>query len=139
MKVFGSMALLLVLCTAAEGAVQLNIGGLYDYLPGTRSTLLKRVRNGGDTTAFVRVSVAELRYDDHGQPYEVSLEGLAPAERPLVASPARLIVPANGMQSVRLLFRGERDKERYFRLRFIPVLPEVDEGFGIDAEQAQVY
>lgn len=125
--------------SAAHGAVQLNIGGLYDYLPGPRSSLLKRVRNGGDTTAFVRVSVAELIYNAEGQPEEVSLENLPAAQRPLVASPARLIVPANGMQSVRLLFRGERDQERYFRLRFIPVLPEVNEGFDIDAAQARAY
>jgi P pilus assembly chaperone PapD len=139
MRRSGFLALLLWFCANAEGAVQLNIGGLYDYLPGPRSTLLKRVRNAGDTTAFVRVSVAEVRYDAQGLPYEVSLEGLAPAERPLVASPARLIVPANGMQSVRLLFRGKRDQERYFRLRFIPVLPQTDEGFGIDAQAAQAY
>ncbi|WP_213881537.1 molecular chaperone [Pseudomonas sp. dw_358] len=138
----GSILLLVCLglfCSAAQGAVQLNIGGLYDYLPGTRSSLLKRVRNGGDTTAFVRVSVAEIVYNAQGQPEEISLEGVPAAERPLVASPARLIVPANGMQSVRLLFRGERDHERYFRLRFIPVLPEANEGFDIDAAQAQAY
>lgn len=124
---------------SAQGAVQLNIGGLYDYLPGQRSSLLKRVRNGGDSTAFVRVSLAEIVYNAQGQPEEIALENLPAAERPLVASPARLIVPANGMQAVRLLFRGERDKERYFRLRFIPVVPEVDEGFDVSAEQAQAY
>lgn len=101
--------------------------------------MLKRVRNGGDTTAFVRVSVAEIVYDAQGIPRETALETLPAAERPLVASPARLIVPANGMQSVRLLFRGERSKERYFRLRFIPVLPEANEGFDIDAAQAKAY
>lgn len=133
------LLLLTLLAGSAQAAVQLNIGGLYDYLPDQRSSLLKRVRNGGDTTAFVRVSVAEVVYDAQGKAHEVSLEGIPAAERPLVASPARLIVPANGMQAVRLLFRGERAKERYFRLRFIPVLPEANEGFDIGAEEAKAY
>jgi len=124
---------------ALAAAPQLNIGGLYDYLEGNRSTLLKRIRNGGDGTAFIKVSVSEVLYDADGQPREVSLEGLPPEQRGLLASPARLIVPAHGLQSVRLLYRGERSRERYFRLRFMPVLPEVDEGFDVTADQAQRY
>ena len=41
-----------------------------------------------------------------------------------MASPARLIVPAKGMQGTRLLHMGGRDTERYFRVRFVPVVPE---------------
>ena len=57
---------LLAIPLAAVAAPELNIGGLYDYLDGDKSTLVKRVRNGGDTTAFVKVSVAELVYDEAG-------------------------------------------------------------------------
>ncbi|CAK14330.1 hypothetical protein [Pseudomonas entomophila] len=117
----------------------LNVGGLYDYLDAARSTVLKRVRNGGDSTAFVKVSVAELVYDDDGSAREVDQDTLPLEARGLIASPARLIVPARGMQSVRLLYRGERVKERYFRLRFIPVLPEQRDGFAVSEAEAQDY
>lgn len=120
-------------------APELNIGGLYDYIDSGKSTLLKRVRNGGDTTAFVKVSAAELVYDEEGIAREVSLESLPLEQRGLVVSPARLIVPARGMQSVRLLYRGERGRERYFRVRFIPVLPEVNDGFGADEAEVDAY
>lgn len=130
---------LLSLPLAAVAAPELNIGGLYDYLDGNKSTLLKKVRNGGDSTAFVKVSVVELVYDDAGVAREIDTEGLPLEQRGLVASPARLIVPAKGMQSVRLLYRGSRAEERYFRLRFMPVLPELGDGFAVDEQQAQQY
>ena len=62
----------LVTPLAAIGAPELNVGALYDYLDSGKSTLLKRVRNGGDTTAFVKVSVAELVYDTDGNARAVS-------------------------------------------------------------------
>ncbi|WP_336331829.1 molecular chaperone [Pseudomonas putida] len=131
--------LLLLTPLAAQAAPVLNVGGLYDYLSEGKSTLLKRVRNGGDSTAFVKVTVLELVYDDNGQAHEVEQESLPMEQRGLVASPARLIVPARGMQAVRLLYRGERDRERYFRLRFIPVLPEQGDGFAVSAQEAEAY
>ncbi len=130
---------LLSLPLAAAAAPELNIGGLYDYLDGNKSTLLKKVRNGGDSTAFVKVSVVELVYDEAGVAREIDTEGLPLEQRGLVASPARLIVPAKGMQAVRLLYRGSRAEERYFRLRFMPVLPELGDGFAVDEQQAQQY
>ena len=130
---------LLYLPLAAVAAPELNVGGLYDYLDGDKSTLLKRVRNSGDSTAFVKVSVAELVYDEAGVAHEIDTDGLALEQRGLVASPARLIVPAQGMQAVRLLYRGARDKERYFRLRFMPVLPELGDGFAVDEQEAAQY
>ncbi|NBA93688.1 molecular chaperone [Pseudomonas sp. R5(2019)] len=130
---------LLLLPLSANAAPELNIGGLYDYLDGNKSTLLKRVRNGGDTTAFVKVSVAELVYDSAGGSREIEMDGLQAEQRGLIVSPARLIVPANGMQAVRLLYRGSRDQERYFRVRFIPVLPEANDGFAITEAEAEQY
>ncbi|MDD2046436.1 molecular chaperone [Pseudomonas putida] len=133
------MVLALLLPLPLQAAPELNIGGLYDYIDSGKSTLLKRVRNGGDTTAFVKISVAELVYDEHGKAREIGLESLPLEERGLVVSPARLIVPARGLQSVRLLYRGERERERYFRVRFIPVLPEANDGFAVDEAQADAY
>ena len=131
--------LMAALSGVAQAAPQINVGSLYDYLDDGSSTMLKRIRNLGDTTAFVKVSVVELVYDQNGKVSEVSHEGAAVADRPLIASPARLIVPANGVQAVRLLYRGERDRERYFRLRFVPVLPESGDGFAISEEEARRY
>lgn len=131
--------LLSLMILPAQAAPELNIGALYEYLDGGRSTALKRIYNGGDSTAFVKVMVAELVYAADGTVTEVAMDGQPSDQRSLVASPARLIVPANGMQQVRLLFRGERDKERYYRLRFIPVLPEVNDGFGLTSEEAEQY
>ncbi|CAM4020443.1 molecular chaperone [Pseudomonas wadenswilerensis] len=130
---------LMSMVTTALAGPELNIGTFYDYLDGGKSTLLKRVRNGGDTTAFVKVSVVEMVYDNQGQAREVEMDGREALQRGLVVSPARLIIPANGMQAVRLLYRGERDHERYFRLRFIPVLPEVNDGFAITEDEAERY
>ncbi|MDN7225643.1 hypothetical protein QZL56_21120, partial [Providencia stuartii] len=42
----------------------------------------------------------------------------------LIVSPLRLIIPPSGFQSVRMIWPGEREKERYFRVRFTPVLPQ---------------
>ncbi|WP_312934641.1 molecular chaperone [Pseudomonas sp.] len=133
------LLLLLLLPLGAQAGPELNIGGLYNYIDSGKSTLLKRVRNGGDTTAFVKISAAELVYDEQGNAREVSLETLPLDQRALLVSPARLIVPARGLQSVRFLYRGKRAQERYFRVRFIPVLPEVDDGFAMDQAQADAY
>ena len=54
-----------------------------------------------------------------------------------MASPARLIVPAKGMQGTRLLHMGERDTERYFRVRFVPVVPEKEDEFAVSQRGAR--
>lgn len=131
--------LLLVTAATVQAAPQISVGNLYDYLGGERSTLLKRIRNSGDTTAFVKVSVIELVYDASGGITEVPQDDLPLEQRPVIASPARLIVPASGMQTMRLLYRGERDRERYFRLRFIPVVPERGDGFTLTEADAREY
>lgn len=140
MQPFKSLCLALLLAPlVAQAGPELNVGSLYDYLDEGKSTVLKRIYNAGDSTAFVKVSVAELVYGADGEPREVDLEKQPLDQRGVIASPARLIVPARGMQSVRLLYRGERDKERYFRLRFVPVLPETNDGFAISEEEAKDY
>ncbi|PRW94045.1 pilus assembly protein, partial [Pseudomonas fragi] len=82
---------------------------------------LKRIFNGGTSTAFIKVEILEILYDANGLPREVPLQtqANATARDGLMASPARLIVPANGMQGTRLVYLGERATERYFRVRYI--------------------
>ncbi len=129
------LILFLLFSGNASASAEISIGTLYDYMSGQQSTYLKRVRNQGDATAFVKVAIHEITYDSEGQPKE-SPE-LTEGNRALVASPSRLIIPANGVQASRFLFMGERDKERYFRVRFIPVLPKAEDGFDIDAATIQ--
>ncbi|AZO86273.1 pilus assembly protein [Stutzerimonas stutzeri] len=124
-----------------QAGPQINIGTVYDYLDGDKSTYLKRVFNSGDSTAFVKVNILEIVYDADGNPSEVPVKSDpgAASRDGLMASPARLIVPANGMQGTRLLFMGARDTERYFRVRFIPVVPEKEDEFAVSSDEREDY
>ncbi|MBU6956489.1 molecular chaperone [Pseudomonas sp. CVAP len=125
----------------AHAGPSINVGTVYDYLDGDKSTYLKRVFNGGDSTAFVKVNILEIIYDADGSAREEPLktQADATARDGLMASPARLIVPANGMQGTRLLYMGEREKERYFRVRFVPVVPEKEDEFAVSSEDREDY
>ncbi|AZF30587.1 hypothetical protein C4J89_1096 [Pseudomonas sp. R4-35-07] len=125
----------------SQAAPNINVGVFYDYLDGDKSTYLKRVFNGGDSTAFIKVAVMEIVYNADGTSEEVELKSNADntARDGLMATPARMIVPANGMQGTRLLYLGERESERYFRLRFVPVMPEKDDEFGVSSDDREAY
>ena len=130
-----------VLPLTVHAGPAINVGVVYDYLDADKSTYLKRVFNGGDSTAFVKVNVLEIVYDADGKPREVALKNQtdSASRDGLMASPARLIIPANGMQGTRLLFMGQRDHERYFRVRFVPVVPEKEDQFAVAAEEREAY
>lgn len=133
------IGLLLISFTAAAGP-NINPGSMYDYMDSDKSTYLKRVFNGGNSTAFIRISILEIIYKADGTSEEVPLKTQAGSVRDgLMASPARLIVPANGTQGSRLLFMGNRDHERYFRVRFVPVVPEKEDEFALNQEQTEGY
>ncbi|MBE8591389.1 molecular chaperone [Pseudomonas sp. MAFF 301449] len=138
------IGLCLMSLTAHAGPL-INVGVVYDYLEGDRSSYLKRVFNGGTSTAFIKVNVLEILYNEDGSTREVPVASLTDdkggtsSRDGLMASPARLIVPVNGRQGTRLLYMGPRDKERYFRLRFIPVVPEKDDNFAITDEERAEY
>lgn len=141
------MKRLLALCglalffTMAQAGPQINVGVVYDYLEGDKSTYMKRVFNGGTSTAFIKIDILEILYSEDGSYQEVPLQDQdgALAKDGLMASPARLIVPANGMQGTRLLFMGDRSQERYFRVRFVPVVPEAEDEFAVSAEEREEY
>ncbi|WP_368174364.1 hypothetical protein [Aeromonas sp. s13] len=117
--------LLFIFSSNALASPDISVGTLYDYMSAEKTTLLKRVRNLGDETAFVKITLAEIIYDADGVPKERELpdEGV----RQLVTSPSRLIIPAGGMQATRFIYMGVRERERYFRVRFVPVKPQDDE------------
>jgi hypothetical protein len=136
------LALGMYLCShAVYAGPSINVGVVYDYLDGDKSTYLKRVFNGGDSTAFVKVNILEIIYEADGTSREIPLTSQADtsARDGLMASPARLIVPANGMQGTRLLYIGEREKERYFRVRYVPVVPEKEDEFAVSVEEREDY
>mgnify|MGYP003407140338 FL=1 len=135
------LGVLSVLCLTAQAGPQINVGTVYDYLDADKSTYLKRVFNSGDATAFVKVNVLEIVYGTEGTPQEIPVENAADgaSRNGLMASPARLIVPAQGMQGTRLLYMGERDRERYFRVRFVPVVPEQEDDFVVSGEEREEY
>lgn len=134
--------LALCISAAAHAGPSINVGSVYDYLDGDKSTFLKRVYNGGESTAFVRVNLYEITFDANGKAIETPLDN--PNEdvtkrTGLIASPARLIVPPSGMQATRLLYRGERDRERYYRVRFVPVMPEKEDKFEVSDSEREAY
>ncbi|WP_288099910.1 molecular chaperone [Pseudomonas sp.] len=126
---------------AVQAGPQINVGTVYDYLDSDKSTYLKRVYNSGDSTAFVKVNILEIIYDADGSHREIPVATQADGSGRdgLMASPARLIVPAKGMQGTRLLHMGARDTERYFRVRFVPVVPEKEDDFAVSSEERDTY
>ena len=130
-----------VFCLAVQAGPQINVGTVYDYLDGDKSTYLKRVFNSGDSTAFVKVNILEIIYNADGTDREIPVATQADGSGRdgLMASPARLIVPAKGMQGTRLLHMGARDTERYFRVRFVPVVPEKEDEFAVSSEERDAY
>lgn len=134
--------LALGICATAHAGPSINVGAVYDYMDGNKSTYLKRVYNSGETTAFVRVQLYEITFDANNTPVETPLDTPDQAivnRTGLIASPARLIIPPTGMQATRLLYRGDRDRERYYRLRFVPVLPEKEDQFDVSDSERETY
>jgi hypothetical protein len=132
--------LLGALSLSASAAPNLYIGTVYDYLDAAHSSHRKRVTNTGDTTAFVRVDVFEIFYGN-GAPTEIALNAPTPAgqRQGLIATPSRLIIPPKGTQASRLLFIGDRDRERYYRVRFIPIIPEKEDAFALSPTELAAY
>lgn len=140
-KILCGLVLSLGAVTAHAGP-NINITSFYDYLAGDKTTFLKRIYNVGDSTAFVRVSVFEITFDADGKAIETPVQGDAKdaAQRQgLIASPARLIIPSQGMQATRLLYIGDRGRERYYRVRYTPVMPEQEDQFAVSKEERDAY
>lgn len=118
---------LLSACGVANAIPNINIGAMYEFIDGEKSTLSKRVRNQGDQTGYVRTEVSEIIYLNDGKKQERKIDAQAAAKGDvdgLIFTPSRMIIPAKGMQTGRLIVTGQRDKERYYRVRFIPVMPK---------------
>lgn len=123
-KCYVAVLLLLVISPFVHSGPAINVGVMNEFIPGEKNTLAKRIYNTGDSTAFVKITIDEIHYDDLSGPQERPLDTEALINGNgigLISSPPRLIIPAGGMQTNRFLFSGPRDKERYYRVRYIPV------------------
>lgn len=137
-----ALILLMSITRVANAIPEINIGAMYELIDGDKSTLLKRVRNHGDNTAFVRVEVREITYTSDGKKQETRIDAQDAAKGNvdgLIFTPGRMIIPAKGMQSGRLVVTGSRDRERYYRVRFIPVMPKDKNEFGQSQKEFNDY
>ena len=111
----------------------LHVGDMIEFVNTDQSSIVKRISNNGETTAYVRVDITEMTAG--GEELSAVSTITDGARDGLIASPSRLVIPAGGSYKPRLIFLGERTQERYFRVRFVPVLPTRTQGFDIgDAE-----
>lgn len=120
----------------------IGIGSVYDVLTPDMQSMTKRVYNSGDSTAFVRVELLEIKSVSKKGEEEIpqkELSGTTLERNRLIVTPQRLIIPPAGFQAVRILWSGGRERERYFRVRFIPVMPETDDSFGLDKKAVSEY
>lgn len=120
----------------------IGIGSMYDVFTPDSKNITKRVYNTGTSTAFVRVDVLEINPGNKNISIELpkkTVDGNELEKNRLIVSPLRLIIPPSGFQSVRMIWPGERDKERYFRVRFTPVLPQENDGFEMSKDAIEKY
>lgn len=139
-KLFSALAI--CLSATAHAGPNINVGTVYDFLDSDKSTYLKRVFNNGESTAFVRVNVLEITFDDRGASIETPINNThddTSKREGLIASPTRLIVPPKAKQATRLFYKGARDVERYYRLRFVPVMPEKEDQFEVSDSDREIY
>jgi len=128
--------------SSAYATPVIGIGSMYDVLTPDTQSMTKRIYNTGDSTAFVRVDLLEIKPGRKTGETEVpqkELSGKTPERNRLIVTPQRLIIPPAGFQTVRILWPGERESERYFRVRFTPVMPEADDSFGLDKKAMSEY
>ncbi|MEG6258832.1 hypothetical protein [Enterobacter bugandensis] len=138
-KVFSCLAF--IITGAAVAGPAINVGELNEYIQGNKNSLAKRIQNTGDSTAFVRVDVSEIvfngeKYSEQSLDSDALIRGKGTG---LMSSPARLIVPAGGAQTNRLLITGDRSRERYYRVRYVPVMPKEAGEFGVTNKELEAY
>lgn len=137
-----STLLLMGITTSIYASPSIGIGNMYDVFTPETQSLTKRVYNTGTSTAFVRVDILEIDANpkiNQRESTQKEIKGGSLIQERLIVSPLRLIIPSSGFQSVRILWPGDRKKERYFRIRFTPVLPEENDNFGMSKDEISKY
>lgn len=112
---------------AAKANPQIDVGEMYSYIESDKISVVKHVFNsGGGSDALVRVDVLEILFTVNGLPIEIPIKN---PRQSLIATPNRFFVPVGDSRGIRLAFLGKRDHERYFRVRFKPLIPEKSSNF----------
>lgn len=134
--------LFIFMAKPAGAAPSIGIGSMYDVLTSDAQSMTKRIYNTGDSTAFVRVDLHDVHpgiRKAEAQPSSNNVLTDVLDKNRLIVTPQRLIIPPGSFQSVRILWPGSREKERYFRIRFTPVMPEDSDSFGLDKNAVDEY
>lgn len=120
----------------------IGIGSMYDVLIPGKQAINKRIYNTGDSTAFVRIDLLEIDIKDKKNIIETPVKEIAgdllEKER-LIVTPLRMIIPPSGFQLIRFMWPGERITEKYYRVRFTPVLPAAEDSFGLSEQEITQY
>lgn len=138
-----SLALIFGLKMSAAFALpEIGIGSMYDIMSPESQSINKRIYNTGTSTAFIRVDMLEVNIHKGGKVVESPVKevsGNSLQKERLIVTPLRMIIPPSGFQSARFMWPGDRNVEKYYRVRFIPVLPQKDDGFGLSGKEADDY
>ena len=59
---------------SAHAGPSLQIGSFYDFMKSNQSSYLKRIHNGGTSTAFVKIEIKEIFYEKNGKSREEPLK-----------------------------------------------------------------
>ncbi|SNY69778.1 hypothetical protein [Enterobacter sp. CC120223-11] len=126
--------------TLTSAGPLISIGSMYEVLNSDQRSLAKRVYNNGDTNAYVRVDVMQINptVKDSETPVKTLKDAELVKDR-LLVTPMRMIIPPNNFQTSRILWSGQRDIEQYYRVRYTPVLPVTNDGFGLDDKEIKDY
>ncbi|PRP71475.1 hypothetical protein BUE93_06635 [Chromobacterium amazonense] len=126
----------------AVAAPSIDVGSMFEYMDEKKRTLVKHVHNHGDSTAYVKVSLREVVFDESGREQDVADPdgaGILDKKEGLLASPSHLIIPAKGRGGLRLVHLGASERERYYRVTFAPVMPKTLDEFKLDENAAEQY
>ncbi|RCW97144.1 hypothetical protein DFO56_11093 [Kosakonia sp. AG348] len=128
--------------SAAFALPEIGIGSMYDTLTPDKQSISKRIYNTGTSTAFVRIDLLEVNIDKSGKVKEAPVKEIAGnslQKDRLIVTPLRMIIPPGGFQAARFMWPGDRSVEKYYRVRFVPVLPKTDDGFGLNNKEVDEY
>lgn len=137
---FGLSLIFKASCALAIPSI--GIGSMYDILSPDKQAINKRIYNTGLSTAFVRIELLEVNIENKQKILEIPVKevsGNLLEKNRLIATPLRMIIPPSGFQLIRFMWPGDRETERYYRVRFTPVLPEAGDGFGLNEQQVSQY
>ncbi|MGU3522803.1 hypothetical protein ACLBW2_06825 [Enterobacteriaceae bacterium C23F] len=143
MNIAKNMAITLAVMSLFSSALSsagplISIGSMYEVLNSDQRSLSKRIYNSGDTSAFVRVDVMHISNNDKEAPV-VSLKNDELVKDRLLVTPMRMIIPPNNFHTSRILWSGNRSSEQYYRVRYTPVLPGKNDGFGLNDKEINDY